>query len=113
MTRMTVKMRCLLVTAAVAAVVAPAGFGVLSGPRLRAQAPQTSAAGPAFEVASIKPNNSGDGRVMINMQPGGRFTATNIPLRLLIRNAYQLQDFQRRKEKPVIVTRYKWGKGFN
>ena len=59
---------------------------------MRAQSPQTPA--PAFEVASIKPNNSGDGRVMMQQQPGGRFTATNIPLRLLIRNAYQLQDFQ-------------------
>ena len=59
---------------------------------LGAQAPQTPAA-PAFEVASIKPNNSGDGRVMMQNQPG-RFIATNIPVRLLIRNAYQLQDFQ-------------------
>jgi uncharacterized protein (TIGR03435 family) len=49
---------------------------------------------PQFEVASIKPNKSGDGRVMIGVQPGGRFTATNVPLRMLIRNAYQLQDFQ-------------------
>jgi len=47
-----------------------------------------------FEVASIKPNNSGDGRVMFGMQPGGRFTASNVPLRMLIRNAYQLQDSQ-------------------
>ena len=28
------------------------------------------------------------------MQPGGRFTATNVPLRDLIRFAYQLQNFQ-------------------
>jgi uncharacterized protein (TIGR03435 family) len=49
---------------------------------------------PQFEVASIKPNKSGDMRVMLGVQPGGRFTATNVPLRLLIRNAYQLQDFQ-------------------
>lgn len=49
---------------------------------------------PQFEVASIKPNKSGDGRVMLGAQPGGRFSATNVPLRLLIRNAYQLQDFQ-------------------
>ncbi|HYM25680.1 MAG TPA: TIGR03435 family protein [Vicinamibacterales bacterium] len=47
-----------------------------------------------FEVASIKLNKSGDGRVMIGMQPGGRFTATNVALRMLIRNAYQLQDSQ-------------------
>jgi bla regulator protein blaR1 len=49
---------------------------------------------PQFEVASIKPNKSGDGRVMLGVQPGGRFTATNVTLRMMIRNAYQLQDFQ-------------------
>ena len=31
---------------------------------------------------------------MMGIQPGGRFTATNIPLRGLIRQAYQLQEFQ-------------------
>src|SRR5471032_2293825 len=60
---------------------------------LAAQSPQSTTAAPAFEVASIKPNNSGDGRVMMQNQPG-RFVATNITLKLLIRNAYQLQDFQ-------------------
>ena len=57
-------------------------------------APAAGGKSPQFEVASIKPNNSGDGRVMIGMQPGGRFTASNVPLRMLIRNAYQLQDSQ-------------------
>ncbi len=75
-------------TAAVAALTAPLLMGALS-----AQAPQTADAAPAFEVAAIKPNNSGDGRVMMMNQPG-RFIATNITLRLLIRNAYQVQDFQ-------------------
>jgi uncharacterized protein (TIGR03435 family) len=65
---------------------------VAGGAALAAQTPQ-SAPTPAFEVASIKPNSSGDGRVMMQNQPG-RFIATNITLRLLIRNAYQLQDFQ-------------------
>jgi len=59
---------------------------------LAAQAPQSPPA-PEFEVASIKPNNSGDGRVMMQVQPG-RYMATNVTLRLLIRNAYQLEDFQ-------------------
>jgi uncharacterized protein (TIGR03435 family) len=54
----------------------------------------TEQSNPQFEVASIKPNKSGDNRVMLGVQPGGRFTATNVTLRLLIRNAYQLQDFQ-------------------
>ena len=94
MRSMTDRTRRASVTAMAMAVVAPAAFGVTNQSRLRAQAPQAPANGPAFEVASIKPNNSGDGTVMLQQQPGGRFTATNIPLRLLIRNAYQLQDFQ-------------------
>jgi uncharacterized protein (TIGR03435 family) len=57
-------------------------------------APAATQSLPQFEVASVKPNKSGDGRVMLGVQPGGRFTATNVPLRVLIRNAYQLQDFQ-------------------
>jgi uncharacterized protein (TIGR03435 family) len=72
-----------------AALVASLAVGALA-----AQAPQDPPPGGwAFEVASIKPNNSGDGRVMMQTQPG-QFRATNITLRLLIRNAYQLQDFQ-------------------
>ncbi len=69
---------------------------LLGGVILDAGAPSqpSAAALPQFEVASIKPNKSGDGRVMIGVQPGGRFTATNVPLKMLIRNAYQLQDFQ-------------------
>src|SRR4249919_2001597 len=63
------------------------------GAALAAQAPQAPAGAPAFEVASVKPNNSGDSRVMMQNQPG-RYIATNVTLRLLIRNAYQLQDFQ-------------------
>jgi uncharacterized protein (TIGR03435 family) len=63
---------------------------IACGAALAAQTPQSA---PAFEVASIKPNNSGDGRVMMQNQPG-RYIATNVTLRLLIRNAYQLQDFQ-------------------
>jgi uncharacterized protein (TIGR03435 family) len=58
---------------------------------LRAQAPAGNA---AFEVASVKPNRSGEGNVMLGMQPGGRLTATNVPLRMLIRQAYDIQDFQ-------------------
>ncbi|MGH9140148.1 MAG: TIGR03435 family protein [Vicinamibacterales bacterium] len=53
-----------------------------------------SQAAPEFEVASVKPNESGDRRVSIEVSPGGRFRATNAPLRSLIRIAYQLQDVQ-------------------
>jgi bla regulator protein blaR1 len=47
-----------------------------------------------FEVASVKPNVSGTVKTLIQPQPGGRFTATNVTLRQLIQHAYQLQDFQ-------------------
>ena len=57
-------------------------------------APAATQSLPQFEVASIKPNKSGENRVMLGIQPGGRFTATNVTLRMLIRNAYQLQEFQ-------------------
>jgi uncharacterized protein (TIGR03435 family) len=53
-----------------------------------------TASGPTFEVASVRPNKSGQPFVSLGIQPGGRYTATNVPLRLLIRNAYQLQDSQ-------------------
>ena len=49
---------------------------------------------PAFEVASVKPNTSGDGRVLMSPQPGGRLNLVNVPLRLMIRYAYRVQDFQ-------------------
>jgi uncharacterized protein (TIGR03435 family) len=49
---------------------------------------------PSFEVASIKQNKSGSTSSGTRTQPGGRFTATNVPLRLLIREAYRLQDYQ-------------------
>jgi uncharacterized protein (TIGR03435 family) len=49
---------------------------------------------PTFEVASVKQNTSGDGRIMIQNQPGGRVTMTGVPARLLVQQAYQLQQFQ-------------------
>jgi uncharacterized protein (TIGR03435 family) len=59
------------------------GAGVIAG-----------AQGAQFEVASVKLHTSDDPRVYMVAQPGGRFVAANIPLRLLIRSAYQLQDDQ-------------------
>jgi len=52
------------------------------------------AQGAQFEVASVKLHTSDDPRVYMVAQPGGRFVAANIPLRLLIRSAFQLQDDQ-------------------
>ena len=63
---------------------------VLFDPTLDAQ----TSADPAFEVASVKPNKTGDGRVMLGLQPGGRFNASNVPLRMLLRQAFNVQEFQ-------------------
>jgi bla regulator protein blaR1 len=51
---------------------------------VRTQAP------PAFEVASIRINKSGDQSRSIRSMPGGRLQATNVPLRNLIRFAYEV-----------------------
>ena len=62
---------------------------------LHAQAP----AALAFEVASVKPSNPNPssplGAIPMVMPPlNGRLSATNVPLRVLIRLAYGVQDFQ-------------------
>jgi uncharacterized protein (TIGR03435 family) len=49
---------------------------------------------PAFEVASIKLNRSGDRGMRINPDPSGRFNATNVTVRQLILMAYQIKDSQ-------------------
>jgi uncharacterized protein (TIGR03435 family) len=62
--------------------------------RLAAQSQTPDAKPPAFEVASIKPHKSGDQASSIMVQPGGRYTATNATLRLLVRTAYGAHDDQ-------------------
>lgn len=57
---------------------------------LAAQAPPRV----AFEVASIKPNDGTTPEQRIGLQPGGRLTVTNMPVRTLITFAYQLQPHQ-------------------
>src|SRR5215831_10520547 len=47
-----------------------------------------------FDVASIKRNLSGNEGSRGRIQPGGRVSFTNEPLRRMILDAYQLQEFQ-------------------
>jgi uncharacterized protein (TIGR03435 family) len=58
-----------------------------------ALAAQTPGA-PAFEVASIKHNVSGAEATASYVLPGGRYVATNVTLRMLIKTAYQVHDTQ-------------------
>jgi uncharacterized protein (TIGR03435 family) len=49
---------------------------------------------PAFAVATIKKNTTGDAARGMRLQPGGRIVVTNQPLRQLIVFAYSLQPQQ-------------------
>lgn len=81
------------------------GISVLPlGLLLNAQAPANNEKAPAFEVASVKVNKSGEGW-SLPFQPGGRVTQTNRTLRQMILFAYSFspppgitdgwfQDFQ-------------------
>ena len=79
----------------------------LAGPNLAAQAP----AAPTFEVASVRPSNPNPDPnnpltqiALMLPQPGGRFTATNTPLRLLIMTAFELkQDAQLVGGPPTLM----------
>jgi uncharacterized protein (TIGR03435 family) len=62
-------------------------IGVLNPMPLPAQTPPPQPL-PKFEVATIKPNTSGDSRMQTVTRPGGVFVAVNAPLKLLIADAY-------------------------
>lgn len=49
---------------------------------------------PQFEVASIKPSNSGATERSFSPSPGGRLTASNATLKMLIAFAYQVMPEQ-------------------
>jgi uncharacterized protein (TIGR03435 family) len=49
---------------------------------------------PAFEVASVKSSVPGTIGGRTQFLPGGRFSATNVPLNFLIQQVYGLRDFQ-------------------
>jgi uncharacterized protein (TIGR03435 family) len=72
---------------------------LLAATTASAQAPAAPPAAAAFEVASVKPSDPNPdpanplGMIALMLpQPGGRFTARNTPLRMLIMAAYELQQ---------------------
>jgi len=95
----------------IAAVIGLVTFAMLGIAQGGAQSPQSAAApspAPAneqstpssavptsasFEVASIKPNHSGDMRFFVSWQPG-RFHADGMTVKFLITSAYDVKDFQ-------------------
>ncbi|HLW77226.1 MAG TPA: M56 family metallopeptidase [Bryobacteraceae bacterium] len=92
---LSARAKSLLAAAALLAVFLPVGLGVFA-PRLRAQSLFTTPYnGPGFEVASIKPNQSGDRGSGIPPAQGGRFRALNVTTRQLLGYAYQTQSHAR------------------
>jgi uncharacterized protein (TIGR03435 family) len=57
---------------------------------LAAQTPEPK---PSFEVATVKRNAGGAGNIGFNTSPS-RFAVTNVPLTLIIRQAYRVQDYE-------------------
>jgi uncharacterized protein (TIGR03435 family) len=72
--------------------------------------PTPSTSRPTFEVASIKPNRSGETRSGANAQPGGRVTVINVSLHDLVRNVYQLQSHELAvgERAPSWITSERW-----
>ena len=69
-------------------------FALLSSSGASAQSSQpANTPAPSFEVASIKPNRSGDQRIRLMFAPDG-LSANGLPLKELIGFAYNLKDFQ-------------------
>jgi len=83
-----------LAAAGIAAVAGPVLFGLVNAPQSRAQSETSPSTTPSFEVASIKPDKSGGRNVGLGMAPGGRFTANNVTLKLLMQEAYGVKDSQ-------------------
>lgn len=54
-------------------------------------APAFAQPSTTFETADVRLNESGDVRMMVDFQPGGRFTARNVPMQVLIALAYQVR----------------------
>jgi uncharacterized protein (TIGR03435 family) len=76
------------------AVAAAMFFSLLQSPQARAQSsPTTGALSPSFEVASIKPNRSGEGLTRLMLAPDG-LSANGIAVKGLIGFAYNVKDFQ-------------------
>jgi uncharacterized protein (TIGR03435 family) len=68
--------------------------GVLNAARLHAQSPAPAAISPAFEVASVKPNKSGEQNIGGKGFGRGRWDRTNAPLKMLILEAFGVRSEQ-------------------
>jgi uncharacterized protein (TIGR03435 family) len=105
--RLSVKQKLLVGVVTVTAVAFPLTVGLLEDAQppvrtafevasVRRMPPAGSAQTPtpSFEVASIKPTKPGSEGVMLRIKPGAQFTATNVTLKMLMEEAYDVKDSQ-------------------
>ena len=87
--------KLLFVAAGLLTVAAPIVFGLQNTTPSPAapEAKSTAADTHGYDVASIKPNKSGSNMVRMMIRPDG-LSAMGATLRMLIQNAYEIQDFQ-------------------
>ena len=79
---------------AIVALAGPVVLGFLNATPICAQSTQTTLGlSPSFEVASIKPNRSGEASSRTMIKPG-RFTATNTTAESLVAFAFNVKEFQ-------------------
>jgi uncharacterized protein (TIGR03435 family) len=69
-------------------------LGMHASTHSQAQTPAADASRPVFEAASIRLNKTGADGASVRVQPGGRLNVTNNSLRNIVRNAYNVQNFQ-------------------
>jgi len=93
--RLSVLAKAFLIAVAVVAIAAPVGIGALTNP-LRPVTINRSLenGGRTFAVTSVLPNKTGAMRVLMRVQPGGAWEATNVTLESMIRLAYRIQESQ-------------------
>jgi len=92
--RLAFKKKLLLAAAAGAAVAGPIAFGLMNAPASRAQSQTESTPAQTFEIASVKPNKSGERGGWFDYSSGRGFGATNVTLEMLIAEAYSVREFQ-------------------
>jgi len=87
--------------------------GLLTATTASAQAPAVPSSTPpsaaTFEVASLKPSNPDPSNPLSMVplalpRPGGRFTASSMPLKMLIGLAFEMQDFRVAGGPPELMT---------
>ena len=99
--QLTLGRKILLATIGLAVMVFPITLGLLSAipsraqsqSQAQAQAQDTNSAAHGYEVASIRPNKSGDNMTRMMIKPDG-LSATGATLDMLIQNAYGVRYFQ-------------------